>query len=283
MSRLTSLSVAILALSGSGAKAVEPGTLSQLVHSTHIHGLAFDPQDDDRLLLATHDGLYAFDLETEELTPIGESRQDYMGFSVDPEGVFYGSGHPETGGNSGVITSTDGGVSWTLLSEGVNGPVDFHQLTVSHADQASLFGAYAGDLQHSHDAGVNWDLVGPAPAGLIDLAASALGPEVVYAATEEGLLKSEDAGETWTSAHPVASPVTFVEIGLDGELYAFVLETGLVRATEDSLDWRLVSERGGGEYLLHFATDGRRAVASTGSGTILISHTGGETWSVLAS
>jgi hypothetical protein len=77
--------------------------------------------------------------------------------------------------------------------------------------------------------------------------------------------------------------VTFVEIGLDGELYAFVLETGLVRATEDSLDWRLVSERGGGEYLLHFATDGRRAVASTGSGTILISHTGGETWSVLAS
>jgi hypothetical protein len=49
-----------------------------------------------------------------------------MGFSVDPEGVFYGNGHPETGGNSAVIISSDRGVSWTRLSGSMGGLVDFH-------------------------------------------------------------------------------------------------------------------------------------------------------------
>tara|TARA_R110002020_G_scaffold67188_9_gene176681 strand:- start:1547 stop:1669 length:123 start_codon:yes stop_codon:yes gene_type:complete len=30
------------------------------------------------------------------------------------------------------------------VSPGVNGPVDFHQLTVSPADPARVYGAYAG-------------------------------------------------------------------------------------------------------------------------------------------
>jgi hypothetical protein len=94
---------------------------------------------------------------------------------------------------------------------------------------------------------------------LIDLAASALGRDVLYAATEAGLLKSEDGGTTWAPAHPAPLPVTFVETGPDGTLYAYVLGPGLTRATEDTLEWTLVSEPVGREYILHFATDGRRA------------------------
>jgi photosystem II stability/assembly factor-like uncharacterized protein len=159
--------------------------------------------------------------------------------------------------------------------------VDFHQLTVSPADPATLYGAYGGDLQYSHDAGVTWDILGPAPDGLIDLAASALDPDVLYAATETGLLKSEDGGESWASAHPADSPVTFVETSPDGDIHAYVMGLGLIRATEDSLDWTLVSEPMGGDYILHFAIDGPRAIAATESGTILISEPTGETWSLL--
>jgi hypothetical protein len=61
----------VLALLASTAQAQGPESLAELTQGTHIYGLAFDPQDEDRLLLATHDGLYAFELETEELAPIG--------------------------------------------------------------------------------------------------------------------------------------------------------------------------------------------------------------------
>jgi hypothetical protein len=98
-----------LAALATTAQAQAPADLSELSQVTHIHGLAFDPQDRDRIVIATHHGLFSFDLEAEELAPVGESRQDFMGFTVDPAGTFYGSGHPETGGNSGVIISQDRG------------------------------------------------------------------------------------------------------------------------------------------------------------------------------
>jgi hypothetical protein len=75
--------------------------------------------------------------------------------------------------------------------------------------------------------------------------------------------------------------VTFVESGSGGTLYAFLQGLGLMRADEGSLDWTLVSEPMGGEYILHFATDGTRAVAATGSGMILVSGIGGKDWRVL--
>jgi photosystem II stability/assembly factor-like uncharacterized protein len=281
MSRLASTLAILVACTATMVWAEEPSDLTELAQTTHIHGLAFDPQDGDRVLIATHHGFYTFDLGTQALAPLGDNRQDFMGFSVDTSGIFYGSGHPEAGGNSGVITSKDGGVSWTHLSDGAGGPVDFHQLTVSPADPATLFGAYNGDLQHSHDAGVTWDLVGPAPDKLIDLAASATDPSILYAATEAGLLKSEDSGRTWGPAHTSQVPATFVETGPEGMLYAFILGLGLVRASEDDLEWEVVSEPVGGDYILHFATDGTRAVAATGSGALLFSETGGESWRLL--
>jgi photosystem II stability/assembly factor-like uncharacterized protein len=271
----------MLGLATGVAQAQDPSSLSDLLQSTHIHGLALDPQNESRVLVATHHGLHALDLETREIAPIGESRQDFMGFSAGAEGSFFASGHPETGGNSGVLHSTDGGVSWTKLSEGVDGPVDFHQMTTSPADPETLYGAYAGGLQRSYDGGATWELVGPIPDGLIDLAGSALDADVLYAATEAGLLKSEDAGKSWDPAHPAPLPVSFVETGPEGTLYAFVLGQGLVSAKEESLDWTVVSEPMGSDYILHFATNGTRAVAATGSGVVLLSETGGKNWSLL--
>ena len=194
MSRYVCLSAVVLGLAGGAAWAQEGWSLSAALQGNHIHGLTFDPQDDNRVLLATHHGLYALDLGTRKVVPVGESRQDFMGFSVAAEDRFFASGHPETGGNSGVLHSTDGGVTWTTLSEGVDGPVDFHQMTTSPADPQTLYGAFAGGLQRSQDAGATWEVIGPVPDGLVDLVGSALDPDTLYAATEAGLLRSQDAG-----------------------------------------------------------------------------------------
>lgn len=281
MSRLACLSALVLGATVGAAWAQEGSSLSAVLDGNHVHGLAFDPQDANHVLLATHHGLYALDLETRAITPVGDSRQDFMGFSVAAEDDYFASGHPEAGGNSGVLHSTDGGVTWTTISEGADGPVDFHQMTASPADPTVLYGAFAGGLQHSRDAGRTWDVAGPAPDGLIDLAGSALDPDTLYAATEAGLLRSQDAGASWTPAHPSPLPVSFVETGPEGTLYAFIVGQGLVRADEASLGWTQVSEPVGGEYILHFAMNGARAVAATGSGALLVSDTGGENWRIL--
>jgi photosystem II stability/assembly factor-like uncharacterized protein len=256
----------------------ETMAVTDLPQHTHIHGLAIDGQD---LLIATHHGLFRAraDGKAERISVV----QDFMGFNphpTDPE-TLYASGHPAEGGNLGFIVSTDSGQTWEQISPGVNGPVDFHQMTVSPADPSRIYGAYAGGLQASRDAGETWTLVGPAPAGLIDLAVSAKDADTLYGATETGLLVSTDAGKTWETSSIEGVPVSLVEIAPDGTLYAFAVGRGLVRSAEDPLEFKTLSSGFGDGYLLHLAADPAnpdRLFGATGEGKVLSSADGGESW-----
>lgn len=261
------------------SEATETLEVSKLPGHTHIHGLAVDRQDPSRLLIATHHGLFRAgpDGKAERISEV----QDFMGFSPHPSDprTLYASGHPRQGGNLGFIASTDQGRTWTQVSPGVNGPVDFHQMTVSPADPNTVYGAHGG-LQISRNAGKTWKVVGPTPDKLIDLAASAKSADTLYAATEAGLLVSRDAGKTWK---PIleGAPISLVEITPDGTLYAFVLGRGLVRSAEDPVNFTEPSGDFGGGYLLHLAVDPgnpNRLFASTGKGRVLTSTDQGRTW-----
>jgi photosystem II stability/assembly factor-like uncharacterized protein len=267
-------------------------TVQALAERTHFHGIAVDPTDPSRLYLATHHGLYAVaaDGSATRLSPV----QDFMGFTPHPTdpSILYASGHPAGGGNLGFIASEDGGRSWSQLAEGVGGPVDFHQMDVSPADPNTIYGAYAGQLQVSRDGGQDWEVVGTAPEGLIDLAASSKQPGTLYAATQSGLLKSEDGGRSWQDAYWVRQPATMVHVTPEGAVYAFVVGTGLIETVEPKLTWQTISKSGfDGEYVLHFAVDpedDRNLYAVTleprsHAQRLVSSRDGGETWSALAS
>lgn len=261
----------------------QPGVpLTELLRSTHIHGLAVDRAKSGRLLIATHHGLHALHLDTETVEPVSERRDDFMGFTPHPtdESKLYASGHPARGGNLGFVASTDGGRNWTMLSPGVGGPVDFHQMDVSKADPNVIYGVHSG-LQISRDGGRNWSRVGPAPDGLMDLAASSKDVAKVYAATQEGLLVSADGGRAWRPAHLLRRPASMVEVATDGSVYAFLLGSGLLRTEEPSLNWQTLSNDFGDRYLLHFAVDPMnpaRQFASTQNNELLTSDDGGRTW-----
>lgn len=259
--------------------------LDQLRQQTHFHGLAVDRQDPSRLLLATHHGFFAVSADG-QATRLSEDRNDYMGFTPHPDdaSTLYASGHPVGGGNLGFIASTDGGKTWSRLSPGVNGPVDFHQMDVSKANPQVIYGAHGG-LQVSKDGGHRWVMVGPLPDKLIDLAASAQAVDRLYAATENGLRVSEDGGRSWQQAHPSAQPATLVQVAPTGEVYAFVIGSGLLKATEPSLDWTMLSADWGERYVLHLAvdpTDPARLYAVTREQEILASRDGGRTWAAFA-
>lgn len=264
----------------------EPSSISleQLRQQTHIHGLAFDRSDSERLWLATHHGFYAVTRDG-KARRVSEETYDFMGFAPHPEEAetFFASGHPATGGNLGVVKSRDGGRSWSRLAAGVDGPVDFHQLTISAASPSVLYGAYAGQLQVSEDGGTSWRILTKAPAGLIALAASSRDPEQLYAATQTGLLMSPDGGERWRQVYPERRPTSLV-VASQGELYAFMIGVGLLRVGEGSRDWEVVKRGWEERYLMHLALDphdSQRLVAVDDLNQLLISNNGGRDWSHL--
>lgn len=274
-------------LSGSGSET----TVSALARETHFHGIAVDSRDASRIYLATHHGVFTI-APNGSARLVSENRDDFMGFTPHPAdpSVLFASGHPARGGNLGFIASTDGGRTWSKLSDGIGGPVDFHQMDVSKADPKVIYGVYGG-LQKSVDGGRSWTGVAPAPQGLIDLATSSRDPNTLYAATQQGLFKSSDGGRSWAAAHVLKSTATMVHVTGDGEIYAFVAGSGLIRAVEQDLQWRVVSNGFGDDYVLHLAAalnDNQRLYVVTinpqsHAQTILASRDGGSNWAALGS
>jgi photosystem II stability/assembly factor-like uncharacterized protein len=255
--------------------------LADLPQHTHYHGIAFSRSGSAVLLLATHHGLFAVDKNgtATRVSPV----QDFMGFSPDSTDPlrYYASGHPASGGNSGFLRSTDGGASWKQLSEGVGGPVDFHQMDVSLANPKVIYGSY-GNIQVSRDGGNTWSVAGDPPPGLIALAASSLNDRQLYAATEKGLYVSEDTGATWSVTSFEDQVVSMIENGPDGLLYAFVVGKGLASTNENNLDaWTFLSLDFGDSIPLHFAVNElnhQHLALTTHKSEVLESVNGGRTW-----
>jgi photosystem II stability/assembly factor-like uncharacterized protein len=268
----------------SGPQTSQFMSVSEIRQHTHIHGLAVDRRDPGYLLIATHHGMFraGSDGRAELVSPV----MDFMGFSPHPDDseTLYASGHPATGGNFGFIASGDGGRTWTQISPGANGPVDFHQMTVSPADPDTVYGVYRG-LQISRDGGRSWDIVGGTPDRLIALAASASDSERLYAATEAGLLVSENAGRSWRVVLE-GRPVTALATGSDGSLFAAVVGRGLVLIDSETGN---VAELGGDfgeDFFLHLTidpSDPARLFAATRSGLVLASADQGRNWSYFGS
>ncbi len=264
---------------GFSARAQQRIPVSAIERQTHIHGLAVDRQDPSYLFIATHHGLFRAgpDGLAEQLSIV----QDFMGFQPHPTvaGLLFASGHPAAGGNLGFIVSTDGGKTWVRRSLGLNGPVDFHQMAVSPADPNVIYGAF-GLLQVSRNGGTTWSVAGPLPGQVIDLAASAIDPNRLYAAAVDGLFVSIDAGRSWTPLI-AGAPVSLVEVAPDGSLYAFVLEQGLLRAPAEGAALTRVPGDWVRPYLLHLAVDPsnpNRMFAATQTGQIVASVDQGRTW-----
>lgn len=274
--------LAFLAVLATPALAQDSMPLAALMSSTHIHGIGPGNGSPDNLTLATHDGLWTVDLASRTATRLGRSQDDFMGYSPVPRspGMAFASGHPKTGGNIGIIRTEDAGQTWTHVSDGLDGPVDFHNMEVSRADPAVIYGiGHDRRVQRSADGGVTWEATGQSPEKLIDIATSPQEPAALFAATEAGLFRSADAGAIWK---PVIEgvPVSSVDTGSDGVVRAVVLGQGLVAVGPEG-EITPVSANMPDGYLVLLASisaDPQRLAALSAKGRLVVSDDAGKSW-----
>ncbi len=174
------------------------GELIPVSSITHGHGLSVDVNDSSIVYIATHHGLLVLKND-KDLYQVGNKKDDYMGFSPHPTDskIFFSSGHPETGGNIGFQKSVDGGYTWEKVSDGINGPVDFHAMTVNPANPDLIYGWYQGAIQRSSDGGKNWEVVSRTNVPIVNFAADPQDENVLYAASPQGLMVSSNNGKDW--------------------------------------------------------------------------------------
>lgn len=276
------LRLGLIAFLATPVAAQETMPLSDFMTATHVHGIGPGAGGVESLTLATHNGLWAVDLASGTATRLGQSQDDFMGYSAVPgsPGTAFASGHPATGGNLGIIRTEDAGQTWVRVADGLDGPVDFHNMEVSRADPAVIYGiGHDGRVQHSADGGHSWEASGQAPEKLIDIATAPDHAAQLYAATETGLFLSPDQGATWTAVIE-GVPVSSVDAGADGVVRAVDLGQGLVTVGPGG-ETTLVSGDLPDGYLLFLTTTSRdplRLAALSAKGRLVVSDDGGITW-----
>lgn len=285
----------VLAPKGPGGPAAGESALTPVSDWTHTHGFAVDAKNPNVLHIGTH-GLGVVRLEVGgKPMRVGNNRLDLMGYSASPTDgrIHYSSGHPGAGGNTGVIKSEDGGLTWKRVDTLPGTPVDFHAMTISPARPDTLYAWYYGDRKFykSADGGVTW--TNPAArglgAGVVTLAGDPVSEATVLAGTDQGIYRSTDGGETWSLLQNdlAAGPVVGLAVEpKDGKvLYASGQFTGLWKSTDGGATFRISSQGlPAGDAVLFVAIDPtatQKLHAATVSKAIYRSADGGGSWSLL--
>lgn len=235
----------------------EPRSPAATAGFGHVHGLGADPSTGETYA-ATHNGVWRIPTgalpdtystgagrnNVAEPRQIAGRAQDTMGFTVGGPGLLLASGHPDPADrpalnppNLGLISSTDGAETWTSIS--LQGQTDFHDLDSVALDNGELrvygYDAGAGTVTVSDDSGVTWSP--GAQVELRDLAADPSRPDRVFGTSADGILVSEDSGETFAGV--AGAPVLLLIVAMGEQAGG-----GFIGIDPEGAVWRQDAEAG---------------------------------------
>jgi hypothetical protein len=218
---------------------------SRTVPWIHVHGLGIDPSDSSILYIATHGDFYK-SINGGTPVKVDKQRADYMAFNA-PQAAgtpLYSSGHPSTGGNTGLIKSTDGGQTWEVVSTVLDPPVDFHAMSVSASDPNVIIGFDSGGrgLFKTTDGGSTWDSFDYPGDYVIALAIAPDDPAIIFAGTPGGLFQSGDGAANWTQLNQYKGiGIMALAFDAEGNLYASTEEFGLAKSPDLGETWQSIN------------------------------------------
>lgn len=247
----------------------------------HIHDIAFSSNGE--LLVGSHDGVYAVDLETGGTALVGDVEFDAMGLTAQGENIYV-SGHPGRDAHDSFVAPHIGIVKhsaetgWEQVA--LAGTTDFHNLSTTPANPDFIVGLPSDRavLLRSTDAGRTFTEASALSAR--DVSIDIDDPNVLTATTADGLVVSRDGGDTFS---PLAGPTLVVispdptrEAGIvgiapDGELW--------IGSTAPDAEWTSAGVVEGGAAAVVVSDDG--AIAVAGESSVVITRDGGATWTTV--
>jgi hypothetical protein len=254
-----------MAAAGGGNKTQSPvSESSRTVPWIHVHGLGIDPSDPSVLYIATHGDFYK-SVDGGVPVKVDKQRADYMAFNApQTTGVpLYSSGHPSTGGNTGLIKSIDGGQTWQVVATILDPPVDFHAMAVSKSDPNTIIGfdSAGRGIFKTTDAGKTWDKFDYPGQYVTALAISPDDPTVIFAATNDGVYQSNDGAASWTQINQYKGiGVMALAFDADGNLYASTEEFGLAKSSDLGKTWENINRPPDSLTATSIAVDSRNNV-----------------------
>lgn len=170
---------------------------------SHIHGAGFWP--DGRPVIATHTGLMEF--RKDGWYELSSNRHDYMGFELVKDG-FYASGHPAQDSPYknplGVVRGTDKGETLDIRS--LEGEADFHYMSAGFESESlyvyleTATSELEPGFYRSLDGGTSFEpmkMNGIEGRGIAGITADASEPKRVFVYGPDGILVSDDGGDTF--------------------------------------------------------------------------------------
>jgi photosystem II stability/assembly factor-like uncharacterized protein len=155
-----------------------------------------------------HLGIIRSDDAGQTWSPIAyTSEKDFHALTAGPDGTLYGLATDEPA----VLTSTDGGTTWTMVGENTSA----YALTVN--DAGTVYATTPGGVLFSVDGAATFAPVADAPA-LYLLAASPDHSTLVGVDVEGTIWTSADAAATWTEVGSAFGQAQAVAITSSGEI-----------------------------------------------------------------
>jgi hypothetical protein len=258
------LGTATLAACGAGTTA-SPSTANPSIEAAgavpapggwgHVHNIALDG---NRLLLGTHDGLWQ-QASGQDPAQLSSDAFDVMGLAKSGSALL-ASGHPPEGSTGpadlGLITSTDGGQTWSEVSLG--GKVDFHRLVTS-ADVVTGISAGDDTLIRSVDGGKTWSDLGKTT--LFDIAIDPKNPMQLLGTSNGGPMASSDGGTTFTSV--MSAPLIALLAWTNERVYGAGIDGRIYTSADSGVTWTPAGTVGAQPEAL--AAEGDTVVAVVGS------------------
>ena len=171
-------------------------------------------------------------------------------FATNPAGQIY------AGTGQGILSSTDNGDTWTILSNQIEGGVA--SLLVDSGDvmyggSNSVIPSNAGGLYRSTDQGLNWTrIASPGPT----IAPLAMLPNgYIYAGAGFGLYRSTDRGTSWQGLL-MPTYVHSLAVEMNGTLYAGTWGAGLFFSSDYGDTWNKAGLAGLDVQCLFVSPDG---------------------------
>lgn len=201
-----------------------------LPNTPDYHSLLVAPNDPNRLLLGTHNGLYRSNDGGRSWTFEGLSGQDAMNLARPTNRVIWTAGH------NVLARSSDGGETWSDVRPAGLPTLDVHGFAIDPRGHA-LYAAIAGQgLYRSTDGGKSFSpistTVGPSVMAL------AVTPDghILAGDMQRGLLISRNGGKTWQRT--LAQGVMGLALNPANPKRAIAVSSGIFVSDDQGRSWR---------------------------------------------